>query len=318
MHTRAPTDTLRWSSSDCSRHFASLSLVYSIICRSTAEHTQKPTIKSRSVFSVRAGSEPALQTNSLSQPHVRCTTTNAALRAILDSQLQRKSAMRSKQLPHLLHLGHTPTMKQAKGNRLPHNKPTSAARKQHNVQLLVSIHSTELNRSALNWADWADSVSSCNSASATARETARRISIEQRFRSMAGKHATALAFICMLLIVTLSLVYSFYLYHAVPSATIYSYLNEFHTYASNYVPPSSRQLPDSTQGVGHAATKVASRQGEAPHLAAQQQLLELHNAHWDLVAEASSQLAITRNTQRLPHGELALLQLTQLFYTQHQ
>ena len=114
--------------------------------------------------------------------------------------------MRSKQLPHLLHLGHTPTMKQAKGNWLPHNKPTNTARKQHSVQLSVGIHSAELDRSALNWAD---SVSSCSSASATAREAARRISIKQRFRSMAGNHATALAFICMLLIITLNLVYSF-------------------------------------------------------------------------------------------------------------
>jgi hypothetical protein len=40
--------------------------------------------------------------------------------------------------------------------------------------------------------------------------------------------------------------------------------------------------------VGHVVTKVASQQGETPHLAAQQQLLELRNAHWDLVAEASS------------------------------
>jgi hypothetical protein len=133
--------------------------VHPIICCSSNEHTQEPTIKDRSVFSVRAGSEPVLQTHSPSQPHLRYTTTDAALRAILDSQLQRKSAMRSKQLQHLLHLGHTPTMRQAKWNWQPHNKTTSTSRKQRSVQLPVGIHSAELNRSALNWAD---SISSCS------------------------------------------------------------------------------------------------------------------------------------------------------------
>ena len=289
-----PTSTLQWSSSDSNRNFASLSLVYSIICRSSAEHTQKPTINNRSVFSVRAGSEPALQTNSLPQPHLRCTTADATLRAILDSQLQRKSAMRSKQPPHLLHLGHTPTMKQAKGNWLPHNKPTSAARKQRSVQLLVGINSAELDRSVLNWAE---SVSSCNSASATARETAGRISIEQQFRSMAGKHATALAFICMLLIVTLSLVYSFYPYHAVPSATIYSCLIRH------------RGLVTLLPGWHHDKARHRNSQ--------------LSSNRWSFAMHTGiswlrqARLVITRSTQRLSHGELASPQLTQHFYTQY-
>jgi hypothetical protein len=118
--------------------------------------------------------------------------------------------MRSKQLQHLLHLGHTPIVKQAKGNSQPHNKPTITARKQRSVQLPVGIHSAELNRSALNWAD---SISSCSTSSASTREAAKHISIEQRFRNMNGKHKTALAFILTLLIITLSLVYSFYPYN---------------------------------------------------------------------------------------------------------
>ena len=101
-------------------------------------------------------------------------------------------------------------MKQAKGSWQPHSKPSSTARKRRSVQLPVGIHPAELNRSALNWAD---SISSCSNSSAAAREIARHISVEQRFRNMAGKHATALAFIVMLLIITLSLVYSFYPYH---------------------------------------------------------------------------------------------------------
>ena len=193
--------------------------------------------------------------------------------------------MRSKHLQHLLHLGHTQNLEQAKGNWQPHNKPTGTARNQRSVQLSVGIHPAELNRSALNWAD---SVGCSSTASTTAREAARRISIEQRFRSIAGKHATALAFILMLLIIAFSLTYSFYPYHTGPAAAVCSYLNEFHVYASTYVPPQRAQLPDPTRRVGHATTRVPSRQGEAPHLAAQQQLLELRNAHWDLVAEASS------------------------------
>ena len=107
---------------------------------------------------------------------------------------------------------------------------------------------------------------------------------------MTGKHANALSFICMLLIITLSLVYSFYPYahQAGRGTAISSYLNEFHSYAINYVPPAGDHLPDAARRVGHASVSVASQHGESPHLAAQQQLLELRNAHWGLIAEASS------------------------------
>ena len=105
---------------------------------------------------------------------------------------------------------------------------------------------------------------------------------------MAGKHATALAFIVMLLIVTLGLVYSFYPYHTGLPVVFCSHLNVFQTCIPTSVSSPGIQLPDSAQRVGHVSTRVASQQGEPPHLAAQQQLLELRNAHWDLVAEASS------------------------------
>ena len=97
---------------------------------------------------------------------------------------------------------------------------------------------------------------------------------------MAGKHATSLAFILALLIITLSLVYSFYPYNTGLPVVVYSYLNEFYTCVPTSVSPQRTQLPDSAQRVGHVATKVASQQGEAPHLAAKRQLLELRNAHW--------------------------------------
>ena len=158
---------------------------------------EEPTIENRPVFSVRAGSEPAPQTTSLSQPLKRCTKADAALQAILDTQLQVKSAHRSKQLPYLLHVGHTPTLKRAKGTWLAHNRPTKVARRQRTALLPVGIHSTELNHSALCWAD---SINRCTTATAKARETAKHITIEQRFRSITGKHANALSFICMLLI----------------------------------------------------------------------------------------------------------------------
>ena len=153
MDAGAPVGTHYWPGCDSGPHTPSLSLVHPINCCKTTEHTTNQTIKARSVFSVRAGSEPAPQTNSLSQPHSRYTTADSALRATLGSQLQRKSAMRSKQLQHLLHLGHTPIVKQAKGNWQPHSKPTITARKQRSVQLPVGIHSAELNRSALSWVD---------------------------------------------------------------------------------------------------------------------------------------------------------------------
>ena len=124
---------------------------------------------------------------------------------------------------------------------------------------------------------------------------------------MAGKHAAVLAFILMLLFITLNLVYSLYPYNTGLPVVVYSYLNESHTCVPTSVSPPRTRLPDSAQRVGHAAVKVASQQGEAP------QLLELRNAHWDLVAEA-----ITRNTQRHPHEEPASLQLTHLCCMQHQ
>ena len=48
------------------------------------------------------------------------------------------------------------------------------------------------------------------------------------------------------------------------------------------------QLPSASIQIGHTATSVASNNGEAPDIAAQQALLELRNAHWDLVSEANS------------------------------
>ena len=132
--------------------------------------------------------------------------------------------------------------------------------------LPVGIHPTELNNAALGWAD---SINRCATATTEARETAKHITIEQRFRSMTGKHATALSFICMLLIITLSLVYSFYPYahQAGRGTAISSYLNEFHSYAANYVPPAGDHLPDAARSVGHTSVSVASQHGESPHLA---------------------------------------------------
>ena len=75
---RAPAGTHGWPSCDSSQQPASLSPVHPIISCSSTEHTQEPTIEDRPVFSVRAGSEPALQTNSLSQPHSRYTTTRCS------------------------------------------------------------------------------------------------------------------------------------------------------------------------------------------------------------------------------------------------
>ena len=48
-----------------------------------------------------------------------------------------------------------------------------------------------------------------------------------------------------------------------------------------------KHLPHCTARIGYLTTTVPSNNGENLHLAADQQLLELRNAHWDLVAEAN-------------------------------
>ena len=47
-------------------------------------------------------------------------------------------------------------------------------------------------------------------------------------------------------------------------------------------------MPQCTARIGHLPATVASSNGETTQLAADQQLLELRNAHWDLVAEANA------------------------------
>ena len=51
--------------------------------------------------------------------------------------------------------------------------------------------------------------------------------------------------------------------------------------------PEQKHLPQCTARIGHLTTTVPSNKGENSHLAADQRLLELRNAHWDLVAEAN-------------------------------
>ena len=137
------------------------------------------------------------------------------------------------------------------------------------------------NKSALQWAQ---SIYSHCTATAKQKATALQILIENWFRQITGPHANLLSIMCILLMIAFTLVHSF---RPVPINSPIVHLRQQADVLHQSLDREQSQLPQCTAHIGHLTTTVASSNGENTQLAADQQLLELRNAHWDLVAEAN-------------------------------
>ena len=191
------------------------------------------------------------------------------------------SAVRGKQTQHRLHQGHCQLSRRRKGSWASTNRPTITARKQQQTMLRVGNNHAAHNKSALQWAQ---SIYSHCTATAKQKATALQILIENWFRQITGPHANLLSIMCILLMIAFTLVHSF---RPVPINSPIVHLRQQADVLHQSLDREQSQLPQCTAHIGHLTTTVASSNGENTQLAADQQLLELRNAHWDLVAEAN-------------------------------
>ena len=204
------------------------------------------------------------------------------LHASLNDCITSNTAVRGKQSQHRLHLGHCQLSRRRKGSWASANRPTIMARKQQQIMLRVGTNHNAHNKSALQWAQL--TYSHCTTTTKQ-KAAALQILIENWFRQITGPHANLLSIMCILLMIAFTLVHSF---RPVPINSPIVHLRQQADVFHQSLDREQRHLPQCTAHIGHLTAAVASSNGESSQLAADQQLLELCNAHWDLVAEANA------------------------------